>query len=380
MALVDKKSVYDIQSIRKQEQMGARQVGREVKYWLRTSLVSVALVQLAVGQSWAAAPQSAVTAETSRDGDTDTPIKHVIVIIGENRSFDHVFATYVPKSGESVSNLLSKGIVKADGTPGPNFSNAVQKAAIDEAPDTFILNPTKAAFPNNVLPAPLVGGPKNSYVSGDSLTLAEQSENGLPSDYYQYLVSGGTGQTSGTPDSRITNVNSLPTGPFQLTNNGPFTYNSYAASPVHRFYQMWQQLDCSASRSNSENPSGCTAQLFPWVEVTVGAGANGIAPPSNFSIAYSPGSKTTGEGSTAMGFYNVQKGDAPYFKTLADQYAMSDNFHQSVNGGTGANHIMLGHGDAIWFSDGAGHARTPPEGVRGSGSDRDAFEIGRAHV
>jgi phospholipase C len=32
----------------------------------------------------------------------------VIVLIGENRTFDHVFATYVPKQGESVSNLLSK--------------------------------------------------------------------------------------------------------------------------------------------------------------------------------------------------------------------------------------------------------------------------------
>jgi phospholipase C len=39
---------------------------------------------------------------------------------------------------------------------------------------------------------------------------------------------------------------------------------------------------------------------------------------------------------------------------------MSDNFHQSVNGGTGANHIMLGHGDAIWFSDGKGNAAAPP--------------------
>ena len=36
---------------------------------------------------------------------------------------------------------------------------------------------------------------------------------------------------------------------------------------------------------------------------------------------------------------------------------MSDNFHQSVNGGTGANHIMLGHGDMIWFSDGKGQRR-----------------------
>jgi hypothetical protein len=40
-----------------------------------------------------------------------------------------------------------------------------------------------------------------------------------------------------------------------------------AASPVHRFYQMWQQLNCShlaASRDN--NPSGCNARLFAWPE------------------------------------------------------------------------------------------------------------------
>jgi phospholipase C len=46
---------------------------------------------------------------------------------------------------------------------------------------------------------------------------------------------------------------------------------------------------------------------------------------------------------------------------LADTYSMSDNFHQSVMGGTGANHIMLGTGDAIWFSDGNGNPLTPPE-------------------
>ena len=51
-------------------------------------------------------------------GGTDTPIKHVIVLIGENRTFDHLFATYVPRHGESVKNLLSEGIIKADGTPG----------------------------------------------------------------------------------------------------------------------------------------------------------------------------------------------------------------------------------------------------------------------
>ena len=59
----------------------------------------------------------------------------------------------------------------------------------------------------------------------------------------------------------------------------------------------------------------------------------------------------------------MQNGDAPYFKYLADTYSMSDNFHQSVNGGTGANHIMFGHGDAIWFSDGKGNAAVPPHNV-----------------
>ena len=129
---------------------------------------------------------------------------------------------------------------------------------------------------------------------------------------------------------------------------------------MHRFYQMWQQLDCDATKSSATNPSGCDAGLFSWVETTVGAGTNGLAQPANFSTDYSPNAVTTGEGSTALGFYNVQNGDVPYFKSLADKYAMSDNFHQSVDGGTGANHIMFGHGDALWFSDGKGNPATPP--------------------
>ncbi len=288
-----------------------------------------------------------------------TPIKHVIVIIGENHSFDNVFATYMPKNGNGIWNLLSQQIVKQDGSPGTNFSLAQQQAASDTSTDSFLLSPTKSAFAGGVLPAPLTGGPKDSYITGDSVTLAQETENGLPASYYQYLVSGGTGQASAVPDVRIANVNALPTGPFQLTSS-TFSYDSYSASPVHRFYQMWQQLDCNISHATALRPSGCDAALFSWVETTVGAGANGIAQPANFSTTYVAGATTTGEGSTALGFYNMINGDVPYFKSLADQYAISDNFHQSVNGGTGANHIMLGHGDMIWFSDGNGNAMTPP--------------------
>ena len=128
-------------------------------------------------------------------------------------------------------------------------------------------------------------------------------------------------------------------------------YDSYAASPVHRFYQMWQQTDCSVTTATSSNPSGCLNDLFPWVEVTISAGSNGNPQPANLN---------TGEGSTAMAFYNVNKGDAPYFKELAEKYTINDNFHQSVEGGTGANHIMFGYADALYFSNGKGKIETPP--------------------
>src|SRR5216684_945298 len=62
---------------------------------------------------------------------TDTPIKHLIVLIGENRTFDHIFATYQPKHGQTISNLLWKGIIKPDGTPGKNFPKAHQNSACD---------------------------------------------------------------------------------------------------------------------------------------------------------------------------------------------------------------------------------------------------------
>ncbi|HTZ99975.1 MAG TPA: alkaline phosphatase family protein [Candidatus Aquilonibacter sp.] len=345
----------------------------------RIALASVALFQFTLGASLTGAAPNPPN-QASRDFETRTPIKHVIVIIGENRSYDHVFATYVPKRGQSTWNLLSEGIVNANGAPGPNFYKTQQKAAIDQTPDAFLLAPPKQSFPGGTLPAPLVGGPKVSYIpTVDPITNAPlsqkqqladaiASDQGLTPNFSALLLTGGSGQTSQTPDQRISDVNSLPPGPFQLTGSG-FSYDDYAASPVHRFYQMWQQLDCGLAHASWEYPNGCDASLFSWVEVTEGAGANGLPQPPNFSTEYSPSAITTGEGSTALGFYNVQKGDVPYFKYLADTYAMSDNFHQSVNGGTGANHIMLGHGDAIWFYDPSSATPfVPPHGVATGGT------------
>lgn len=279
-----------------------------------------------------------------------TPIKHVIVIIGENRTFDHVFATYKPRAGQTVSNLLSKGIVNEDGTPGPNFNLAQQSQAIDTPPNTYLLNPPdNTTYP--VLPPVLAGG----YTTAPfpDVASAKAVENGLPNNLYFLLTTGGTGLNHGDVDTRIPNATSLPPGPFQIT-SATHPYDAYDNSPVHRFYQMWQQFDCNVIYATPSNPSGCLADLFPWVEVTTGAGSNGLPQPSGWTDT------STKEGSTSMGFYNVLRGDVPYFKYLADHYAMSDNFHQSVMGGTGANHVMLGSGDAIWFADPNGRPARPP--------------------
>lgn len=118
--------------------------------WRSAALLSVVALSLQLISPVFAAAED-------REHRTRTPIQHVIVIIGENRSFDHVFATYKPRQGESVSNLLSKGIVNEDGTPGPNFSLASQSSADDSSTDGFQLNPS-GNLPYSVLPPVLAGG------------------------------------------------------------------------------------------------------------------------------------------------------------------------------------------------------------------------------
>jgi phospholipase C len=250
----------------------------------------------------------------AQDSPTLTPIKHVIVIIGENRTFDHIFATYKPvNKGEKVLNLLSKGIVKVDGTPGPNYGEALQY----HADDFFKYNPIPPKkAPYDLLPPALTGGPGTPYgcqllgIGTSTSTPPTECDTpaneaalkkmniqpiGLPNDYYKYLLTGGTGQASKVPDARIDynghEASQLPPGPFQITSK-TFPYDSYAASPVHRFYQMWQSLDCDAAAADKENGWGCKSDLFPLVETATGVPGNGKARPSPFTDL------TTGEGST----------------------------------------------------------------------------------
>jgi phospholipase C len=53
-----------------------------------------------------------------------------------------------------------------------------------------------------------------------------------------------------------------------------------------------------------------------------------------------------------MGFYNMARGDAALFKRLADQYAIADNYHQPIMGGTTANYFALATADVgVYLED-----------------------------
>ena len=343
--------------------MSLKIVAGKCLHRLRLGLVGICVFQLSLGGPLASSTQ----AQEKEEVRTRTPIKHVIVLIGENRSFDHVFATYVPKNGQKVKNLLSERIINADGTPGPNFSKAAQFQAIPPFQTQFYisLSPDQKApyqtLPEptlNFSPSPATGEPPPFPAGTPSIFLAP-IEPSLDGDDLNLLTTGASGaaQTAELPDfdSRIGNFDNLPNGPFPLA-GAHLPYDSYTGDTTHRLFEMWQQSECNASNATRENPSGCLSDLYPFVITSY---TNEIDP-NSFPIA---NQVDDNGGGNSMAFYNVQHGDAPVLKRLADEFSMSDNFHQSFMGGTAANHVMLGSGDAIFWSDGHGTPTTPPSHV-----------------
>ncbi len=240
---------------------------------------------------------------------TTTPIKHVIVVIGENVTFDTLFGAYAPPAGQSILNLRSQGIINGDGAPGPNYAKAVQRLGSNRL-GRYTVDPLRLE-PYANLPQPLLTGVYNPQ----------------------------TLQLFGNiPDARFAGLHA--NGPFQITKF--INYNDATAAtgdPVHRFFQMWQQTSGTNRR----------LELFTWVATTVGQGGD--------TPGVTPGNP--GQGGELMGFFNMATGDAPIFKSLAEQYAISDNYHQSIMGGTGANFFSIATGDVAVYNEN-GQLAPPP--------------------
>jgi phospholipase C len=308
---------------------------------------------------------SGIAAADDRDGDdahrmkTATPIKHVIVLIGENWSFDSVFATYKPKRGQFVDNLLSRGVIDERGMPGPNFSVSMQFQINQPYPATFFIDARKTAGKTAYQQAPALPSfppPNTAYIptAPGGLNQGEgpfdraavpdsqlpRIEPSIEFEDLGLLRTGATGLPMFSTDTRVANATSLRNGSFQIT--GPtLPYDSYTGDMVHRFYHMWQQADCNLANATHDNPSGCLNDLYPFV---------GVA-------------RNDGSGGNALGFLNMLKGDAPVLKRLADRYTINDNYHQPVMGGTAVQHTMLGTADAIFWESFQGVTQPPVPSV-----------------
>src|SRR5258708_6011193 len=194
--------------------MSANRILKKLAHAARVSLAILTAVPFSLGGTLANAAPPDKKSQGKDSKSPISPIKHVIVIVGENRSFDHVFATYKPKHGEQVDNLLSKHIINEDGTPGPKFWLATQYSADITGATEFQLSPAnKTAY--SILPAPLNGGPTDVCANNGicSLADAQASENSLPDDtYYGHLTTRGSGLTGNGPYTHLTGGNA--TAPY----------------------------------------------------------------------------------------------------------------------------------------------------------------------
>ena len=339
---------------------------------------------------------SGAAAQAAEQRDTRTPIKHLIVVIGENHSFDNIFATYRPRDpSQRVWNLRSLGIVNRFGLPGPNAALALQRQATDRT--AYQISPILNQ-PFLRLPQPsttLDALPDSPCALSEILKAFGENPAGelfcsdfaLPPNAQTLLSLGGTGQSfydpalgAGTaalsllslgegiypvPDCRYPST--LPNAPYSLLGASelndcpapifksaitPTAFTDNVGDPAHRFFQMWQQNDCRADKISWANPSGCLHDLYAWVAVTVGwqITADGKPPIDD---------QATFQGGVAMGFYNMAMGEYPYFESLAQDYAVNDNYHQPIMGGTGPNSQSIMTADVYYYTDGNGNPATP---------------------
>ena len=133
-----------------------------------------------------------------------SPIQHVIVVVGENHTFDNVFGGYLPRPGQTISNLRMVDIIDDNGKPGRNFSLAQQRMA------------------------------KATIVNGKPVYSINPPRNGPYSKLPQPNTTYATGQPLNVPDPRF--PDDLANGPFQLSRYT--AYSDFVGDPVHRFFQM----------------------------------------------------------------------------------------------------------------------------------------------
>jgi phospholipase C len=215
--------------------------------WLLTTALGSAFIALMSGGP-AVADDGGGNMADGGDGKTATPIKHVIVLIGENHSFDNI-GMYRPREGQSVWNLASRGIVNSSGETMLNTKAQQFQIKLPLASANYFIDfhNTPGKTPYQLLPEPNTAyAPQKPTTPADwtnpnpNLVIAQAPfdegtvpdstvptiEPSFEKEDLDLLRLGTTGLPMFSTDTRVTNYNKLLNGSFQLT--GPnLAYHSF---------------------------------------------------------------------------------------------------------------------------------------------------------
>ena len=168
-------------------------------------------------------PPATITPTTSAQA-----IKHVVVIFGENISFDHYFGTY-PTAANPANNAVK--FTAASGTPVPN--NLVSANLLLQNPNTSIVNGAGASLPFRLDPAQAATqdqdhnyGPEQAAYDGGKMDLFPLSV-GVPDS---------TALATSTGADALTTTNALTMGYYDgNTVTGLWNYAQHYALNDHSF-------------------------------------------------------------------------------------------------------------------------------------------------
>ena len=287
---------------------------------MNRSLIRPANVTAVAALALSVLAATAASAAPARPGSpaTTTPIKHVVVIIGENHTFDNVFATYQPPRGQHIWNLLSEGIVTKDGNPGPNYARAAQLTAVNTK--KYTLTP-KITGKYPTLPAP-----NTTYVA--------PACDGLPAN---------------STDTRF--PADLPNGPFQITQSVPYfdSHVQYSNLGQCEFFGAYTATRCTASTRCGSKPPTTTGSPPGWPTL--------------------PGTITAPSRRSRSTRAACRWASTTWPRATPRSCAISRSTTRSATTTTrrsraapGANHIALGTGFAASYQDASGQATAPPAG------------------
>ena len=192
------------------------------KRQLATSLcISVALSATGIAQSVVDASKKQKTPkDAAAKFKTESPIKHVIMLIGENRGLDHTFGVYKPKGKKDRRSPTScprassiRTARRGRTTAWPSSSRSRRSRRIISARPTAPRSPYNTS--TNLMPQPNTNGAPQAPQRPRARP--SRSSRRRPTSSRQnasLLTTGATGLPTGVLDTRVPGAGTLPPGPF----------------------------------------------------------------------------------------------------------------------------------------------------------------------